>query len=541
MAVDIQPQGNGTWVGAPGGASSFSVTEESTPLAGGDDTGAIGGGQFNVVPNDLTLLLMHDDLEIEDDHSGRMNVRVAGVTDTDGIATVEIDSRAILLMAHRRLAPYNGTLGGWMTQAFAACSITRDFIIEAAVASRPVTFPGHDGIVWDAIKQVCAAQRIELSVVSSNIVVRPIRTRELSFSRITSVTHGVGVGDMARNVEITSYSNEWMNSGLVYPTGRINEETGTYEAGWNPDVQIVQVGANETVEVDLQTDVSIATIVQPTPVVFVSRTHSSSSVYGVAGNDGLPIQPAQWLAEGGKLEVSIGEDFKTIKVKVTGPSNEDLGPYQISMNSGTSDAYSSLRIVGSGVWMIPDTRLHPTGVSDDMTAQLIGETIELPFANGASQIGGLAISAAQQFAGSEQSLSVSGTAFNRKGDSGSQTYPDFIDFDSAYAGQTFGQFDATNAGTTFSEFDEEMNELVADSFINQAFGNLAGARVKWAHQWWRVRSATISESDQAIVAEPDTTFGDFGTVYNGVTFADFDAAFAGFKFSEFDLIPLRGV
>lgn len=480
MAVSVKPSGNGDWVGAPHNIKQFSLTEESTPLAGGDESGSIGGGSFSVVSNRDTVLLMDDPLTFTEGEFGDVPVRVMGVQDSGVTAQIEVDHATTKLMSEKSLPPYNGTVGGWLRGAFTLCGLPEP-TIASTISTRSVAYGAHVGVVWDAIKQVCAAQQIEMLYTATGCEFRLIRERNLELFRVEDPPqHNVGGGEMARAVEVVSYSNVWGNGSLVYPTG-----------GWNEEVRVFQVAAGETLEVDVEVEVSVVSVVQPTPVVWVSREHNASSVYSISGNDGLPIQPAQWIAEGGKLEVTINPDYKSLHLKITGSGNENLGPYQLAMASGTSDAYSSIRIVGSGVWQRPVTELYLTGVSDSDTATEIGETIELPFAYGRDQVLGLGISAAQRFTGIEQSLSAEAEYFPLEGQV-------------------------------------------------PRFGTTAGARFSYVDHVWRVRSATVAETNQSIDAETDTTFSDFNTTHAGKTFGEFNTGFSTFTFREFDLMPLRG-
>ena len=530
MAVDLYTLGNGTWAGGSAEIQGYLITEDATPLAGGEGSGSVGGGSITLPAGDDSGLPMHEHLELVDTSSGRLLLQVSSVGIKDGVeTTVDVDNRLIRLMATHSIPPYNGTLGGWFDMVFAKCGITTNRLVTPSIASVPAAMPGYTGVVWDMLKQVCAAEQVEIAQVSSNVLVRPVRTRELELTRTSSSDQNVSIGDAAQHIEVITFENVWRESGLVYPTG-----------GWNEDVQVLQVDANETVEVYVDTDVSMVSVVQPTPVVWVSRTHNTSSVYAVAGNDGLPIQPAQWLTEGGKLTVEIDEDFRRLKVTIVGPNNEDLAPYTISMNAGTSDTYSSLRVMGKGLWQTPTTSKVATGAGAEMTAEDVGETIELPFARTSAQAAALTASGAQLFAGLEHTVGFSGTAFNRKGDTGVVANPEFEDFDALYSGLTFDAFETAQAGKTFDQFDAQMNATVADSFENQAFGNLAGARFRWKRNYWRVVSATIAETDQSVEAVPDTTFADFDTDYAGLSFDQFDALYSGHRFTEFELRPLRG-
>ena len=82
-----------------------------------------------------------------------------------------------------------------------------------------------------------------------------------------------------------------------------------------------------------------------------------------------------------------------------------------------------------------------------------------------------------------------------------------------------------------------MASLTKDDFVNQAFGNIAGARVPYRYSIYRIRSHA-TEEDTSYDAEEDTLFADFEPLWDNGTFGDFDDFWDGFTFGEFDLIPL---
>ena len=395
---------------------------------------------------------------------------------------------------------------------------------------KQVSYVGFTGDVWDWLKQICVAQQIEISLVSSNIVVRPIRGREAEVHKNSSVSWSVANGDIARAVRVWQYNSYRQVNGLVYPAG-----------GWNSDVAVYQVDANEVLTVNIPVNVSIESLQQPSVVSYVDRAYTGpSSVYAVAGNDGLPVPPAQWTAQGGSLTVAIGEDTRSIDVTITGASDPvgTYAPYRIAMSAGPSNYYSSLRLIGTGVFFSKQSYDFTTGVPNDKTATEIGVEIDSPAINTIQEAYTIGIGAAQRWAGADQGISVSATVINRKGDKGTYNYPTFAQFDTDYAGKTFAQFDTTWTGKTFADFNNAYYASVADTFENQAFGNVAGARVKHRQAYYRIRNATTTEAGIQYSAERDTTFADFDAVWTGKTFADFDTRFTGKTFADFGVIPL---
>lgn len=533
MAVTLKVTGNGHFAGAETNLSGYSVQEDATPTIGGDNSGGVGQIDFTVIEDagaEGTILLLNDTVELTDDSNGRTNGDVTSVQVNDGVASISAISRLGRLVATRTVQPFTGTLANAFTYYFSLAGITSGFTIDSTIASRSVSYVGFTGDVWDWLKQVCVAQQIEISLVSSNIVVRPIRGREAEVNKNSSVSWQVANGDIARAIRVWAYGSNRQTDALVYPSG-----------GWNSDVPVYQVDAGEVLEVNIPVDVSIESLKQPYVVDSVDRYYTGpDSVYAVAGQDGLPIPSAQWTAWGGSITVSIGEDTRSIDVKIQGAIDPvgQYAPYRIAMSSGPSNYYSALRLVGTGVFYTKTSYDFSTGVPSDKTATEIGIEIDSPAINTIPEVYTVGIGAAQRWAGADQSISVSATVINRKGDKGTANYPTFAVFDADYAGQTFAQFDTTWTGKTFVDFNNFYYAKVADNFENQAFGNVAGARVKHRQAYYRIRSATTTEAGIQYSAERDTTFTDFDSVWTGKTLADFDTRFAGKTFADFGVIPL---
>src|SRR5699024_9871649 len=97
-----------------------------------------------------------------------------------------------------------------------------------------------------------------------------------------------------------------------------------------------------------------------TPIMqtFVSKDHITSSVYTVVAEDGFPIQPQQWEDAGGNISFELGEDYQTMTVKMQGARGIRLSDGELatsfslalSADSGGSSRYSTLRVVGEGIF-----------------------------------------------------------------------------------------------------------------------------------------------------------------------------------------------
>lgn len=520
-------------------AASYSASEDATPIDGGDSSGATGQISFAMPANlmaDGTELLLNKPMEIEDGSNGRVAGTVAGVSIAGGFASLTAETLLTKLVVEKQVAPFVGTLEAAFTYYLGLAGITAgQFYIDPSIASRNVVFPGFFGSVWDFLKQLCVAQQVEIAEVSSLVIMRPLRTRTLTVDNDVDRTWQSNNSQLARTIEIYNYNSQYVTNGLLYPTG-----------GWNNDTQIYQVDAGETLEVDVPVDGSVMSIVQPTIQTFVSPTHSTSSVYAVSGADGLPIPPAQWTAQGGKLTVSINEDRKSLTLTIVGATETKYAPYRIAMSSGDGNYYSSLRLVGQGVTWKKELLTLPTGVPLSKSANDVGVTIDTPFVDNIVKAYEVGMRAAQRYASPAQSISVTATVVNRRGDVGNINLPPFSLFNSDNPTRTFSQWNTLWTGVTFEGFTTLYTARVQDTFENQAFGNVGGARVRNSLAMYRVRTATITPGQITYTAEHDTTFGDFNTTNTGRTFAQYNALWAKpvtglpYAFEDLTVQPLRG-
>lgn len=529
MAVELKVTGNGRFRGAQTALESYTVSEEATPVDPADTSGGAGQFSFNVVEDPAaegTILLYGDTVELTDSSNGRTTGKVSTINAANTVASVTADSRMARLVTDVNAQPFSGTLGNALTYYFGLGSITSGISIDPTIASRTVALQGFVGNLWDNLKQICAAHQIEMSLVSNNVVVRPLRTRIAESLKQVSQTLNVSTSAIAQNVEVMYYNNTF-KSDLVYPTG-----------GWTADIQSYQVDAGQSITINIPVNVSVFSVSQPTCVLFVGRYDTANSVYAVAGNDGLPITPAQWNNTGGSLTVAVGKDTKSLDVTITGSSETKYAPYTIAVTAGPSDRYSSLRIRGTGIFFDQRKLTIPTGLTSADTPNLVGATIDNRYISTLGQAQDVGVIAAGRYAGPSQIISIDSLVVNRKGEVGNINYPTFATFDSLYPTQTYDQFDASWSGQSFDQFDAYTTSLVQDAFENQAFGNVAGARVRFRDTWYRIRSATITQTGISYSAERDNLFSDLEVVWPTETFATYDARWAGKTFGDMDLINL---
>lgn len=513
---------------SPINLSDYSVLEDSTPVDPSDTTGGVGQSTLSTSEIDDTRFLLDLPVELSVVSQGKTTGTVRGLSSSDGAATIVADSRLGLLNATRTAQPFVGTLSGAFTYYLSLVDITDGLVVDSTVASNPVVFPGWSGNVWDQMKKMALSQKCEVSLVSNNAVLRPFRLREAENYRDSAHAWNLDTSQLAQSVEIYYYQNTQITNALVYPVG-----------GWNTEVPVFTVNAGETQTYDIPLDASLSSVQQPVVQDFVDRYYSSSSVYAVTGNDGLPYLAAQWTAEGGSVTVAVNEDTRSLTVTVVGASGTQYAPYSIAVASGPSDRYSSLRLVGSGVAYNKQLLTFYTSVDPDRVSVEVGATIDNEFITSADQAVELARWALKRWGAPKHTITVTTNGINRLGDNGSYAYPTVEMFNDLYAGQLVSNFNSTWSGMTVEEFNEFMVSLVSDEFANQAFGNIAGARVRFGDAYFRIRTATNSSTGITYTAEEDTVVGDFDEVWAGATVGDFNAYWLGKDVGEFNLSPLR--
>ena len=534
MAVDIKVlTGSGRWAGASADIASYSASEEATPDYAHDSSGAVAQVQFSVLEDADSRYMIGNTLELTDGSNGTTRFDVHDVSANNGILSVTGHAVVGRLVGYARIGAYTGTLGGYLTGVFQTVGITP--FVEGTISAVPLDIRAYEGDRWEYLKQLAAVYGFDIAYVSNQTVIRP------KFERVAHEVNKVDSGwsvtknQSAAFVSVTYTLDTYVEQVQLFPP---NGE-------WTPDTETIQVGVNEEIEQIIDVEASIISLKQPVAQQFVAKDYAgTNSVYTIAGNDGLPISPSMWRAYGGSVSLEIADDTRGIVVKAKGASLEHLGPFTLSVNSGVSDPYSSLRVVGEAVVSVPHTVTVYTGADPLSLSDEEGQTLDSPAIRTADQAYTAAFGLAAESSG--YTVQVTGTTqvLNRPGDKGIATYLSMGFYNEYIGGGTFGQFDTANATKTFGAFYDEISDAASaaaddGSFENQAFGNTAGAVLKRPEATYRIKSAQINESTIQYTAVPVTNIGEFNTAYDSMTFAQFNQRAAGLTFSEFNMTPLN--
>lgn len=539
MAVDVTIAGTSTF-----STNGYSVTEDVTPIDASSSAGGV--GTFQVLTNELTgdKGLIGRTVTLSDGAQGVTEGEIITVAGDGTILTITGNSALGAFNATVNAQPYNGTLGGAFAYYLGLVGITTGFSVDSSITSRAVIFPGWTANAWDQIKQLAAGQQVEITLVSDAILMRPIRQNLAQTYRDVSSTWNVDNSSIAQTFNIFYYNATHLTAGLAYPVGGTN--VGTTQT------TIQNVGANQSVTVNLPLTptnadgtglgVSPFSLVQPVAVDMVAENPAvAASQYSIIDQGNLVYPAALWKANGGSVTASIAPDSNSINIVIVGPNDSDRGPFRLAAPTDSTDTnfYNTLNIVAAGTFYNKKLLSVPTGNSVQATATVAGPTIDSFAINTIGDAWSAMLSGIQSAIGPTQTISVQTTGINNLGQSGSFTFLSFAQFDAIYGGHAFSVADAQFGGKTFAVNDAYLFGLVASNFTNQAFGNVAGARVFNDYSFYRITTGTITESAVSYSATQDNTFNDWDDVFGGKTFSAWDNVWAGERFQQNSAQPLR--
>ena len=547
-------------------AQSYTVRESASPLTAGDSSGGVGSITVTIPKIDPEMparpgsilaklqtvgavALKGEDIEIVDSRRGVTSGTVTDISESESSGTITLTCSTRLLslnIYNVQAAPYVGTLRGAFDYYLSLAGATTNISIpDAALASRPVTYPGWKGELWYNLKMMAAAQDADIALVSGVITMRPIRERTARFNRAGGVTRDFGGGSIALAVEVYQYNNREINGEMVWPIGDLSG-----------DGQIFSVNAGEVTEYALSLSSSLTSIVQPTPQNWVAPYEMSASVYSIISNDGQKVPADAWTLHGGSVRVILNPDTMSARLIIRGPKGLTV-PKQSGEEGESVEATSfalaeyadgnqarrpSLRLIGSGVAFAKEKITIPTGVNPNRTENAVGATIDNPYLSTADEVYRAGTRAALEYSGLAPTLSAEVISVNRKGDSGNIATLTYAELE-AYAKATWGAavtYSGVVAGfaamghDTYGKIAAYISSLSPNQFENQVFGNTAGARVfdKKSRRWYRVRDVSFDEAMISVTAENDMNYADVQAHYGTRTYNQVQAIFAGMTYEE---------
>ena len=524
--VSVALTGTGEFYGDKTNVIDYSYTEGSTPLVPGDESGAIGDISISVLDkNDASILLYKDTYLLDDEFHGAVQGTVESVSGSNDV--ISMGGRSILAAVNidAIITPRSDNIGNIIEGVIGTdLNLTLNILKDSNLSSATIRSPGFEGDAWVYLKRLCSAHNVEISVIENYIVVRPVRQRTVGSDSIADKNWQIQDIELAQTFDVAYYNYVQRSDYMVYPEG-----------GWNSEVQVYQVAANETTEFELDLEFFLTSVQQPTVQDSVAKEYNTASVYAVSGNDNLPISGAFWTDNGGDIAFEILGDGSRIKVTITGPSYLPLSPYTIGISDG-STSYSTLRIVGTGMDFNRQLYTAKTGLTATEAPVVKGAEIDNPAIDTLAEAKQYALFARRLYSLPTQTYGTTSNTFPRlAGSTPSLFYPTFAEFDETLpGGYDFNDFNSDYSGYTFEQFTTQLANTVP-----QGFGEISGSRIKLDDAFYRVRSDTITPGGVSIDAEYDTLISDFNAENSGRLFSDFNTTFAGVNFNDFALIPLR--
>lgn len=500
-------------------ATEYKVTESSTPLAGGDGSGAVGviTCSFNTSMILNPILLSEKPITFIDTKRGTTLGTIRNVDINKTSTTVTADTRLNAYNIEVTTLPYTGTLEGAFVYYSSLANIDSNFNVDNSLGTIAVNFPGWTGNLWQHMKKFAMSVNADLNLISNNLVMRPVRQFIARANREFDSEVHVDSTQLALKQEVVWYKTRTVEQGLIYPPG-----------GWNSDVRVLSVPAGQTIEYTLDTNGSIYSIIPPIMKTVVAPNDSDESVYTIVGDDNLPMTPEAWDAYGGSLTVAPSEDRSQVIVTITGArgyyqaNGQPMRTYRVALSGGTSDStYSTLRLVGRYVELNQQSIIIPTGVEDYRTGQEFAPTIDNIFLNSADAAYSAGVRGARRYSGKTISLSANVSTVNRRGIAGTAYYPPYSYVKTKYAPSTYGTVNTLLGGpATYGSVRTQFYAEVQVNFEAQVFGNVPGARFpdRASNRWYRVRDATTEWGQLSVEADDDLLFGDIKTAMSGLNY-----------------------
>lgn len=552
MAIFVRTVGTGQFRGHETSIGPYRYNEGSMPHDVFDESGEI--GQLGFQAEDVkgrSILLYSDRVELSDDFYGSITGFVNGFDYSDGFFDISGANRLNLLNTEAVVTPEVTTVDRYIRSILSAASIVADIAIAPDVPTTPITTPGYEGNLWILLKRFCALHQLDVSLIRNTVTVRPIRQRRISLQNISRESVNLRQEERSQKFQVAYYNYERKEDELAYPAG-----------GWNPEVEVYSVEANETVVFNISVDAYLESVKQPIILDSVDKDYiGPDSVYSVSGSDGLPVPAALWEFFGGSMSFRLLDLGRVIEVTLKGPSFEQISPYVVAVSDGATQ-YSTLRIVGTGVFFDRQLATIPTGLTQAETPQEFGREIDNLFVSTFKEAYDAGVKARRHYSLPRHTFDATGRRLE---------VPDFREFDylilddddSGILDQnvlafvlpenavlftpSFEQFEATlPAGYLFSNFNDSYQSATFQDFedsvletVSQSFGNISGSRVRFSDAFYRVRSSNISEAEISVSADFDTLFGDFNNEFDSLQIFEFSNNMAGLQFQDYALVPLR--
>jgi hypothetical protein len=510
----------------PGSEISYSYTEDVTSLEPSSLDGGSGQVTLSAIAPDESAgfrndprLIINNKMLLSDTAVGEIEFWVKKVSLNQRLVTITGDTVQARMNVDKTAAPIGGGVGFEDTLRDAIeyyCGLVDvvpsfDDDLADLLEARNVNFIGWSGNVWEHLKMLCSvvsADESEWVPFEMFVDVDTLRFR-LAENRTANLTDNasslsieVDAFDAAQSISLNYYKTQYKQNAIV------TEDVETELTGFVRQVSItdqMQADAGETVKKRFRIEASLDSVNQPVPVATISSFPYTGTTgeYVIVGSDDLPVQPAQWLAEGGKLVVALTENPNEIEITVTAPQATQLqqagdpaafslAPYKIGVESSGGTDYPAFFITGTGVFFERKSYDFYTGAGSDKTADGAAPSIDNPFVTTKMELVRAGTAAAQVTCGPNVSINLSNP-------------------------------------------------------VDTVFGETIGSIINYKGQDFRIKSTSFSEGNSSMVGQSSSSVARFNEIWAGKTFADFTGVMSDpdtspddyVSFNEFSAAPLN--
>ena len=353
--------------------SSCNYSAEINSRNPGDYSGATQQATFSVPLTSETYMDQWGDAALFlDDNAIIEHGQVTAISDTGTQASYTVAGLASRLNRSRKVQPFNNTA---LTAVVHAYFIAAGVSIPAPnmVGDFNVTVPAWEGDLYDGLKQLLGAYGCYMWLEGDQVEIRQFALSDTLAelpANLVSKGRSVQGQDTVEWVEMAYYNNTYITNKQVYPYG-IEAPT------------VFSVGAEETVVYEVELSASLESVDQPVSVNTINPGNVDTfGQYAVVDNAGAPITAAEWIGQGGRVEVRL-KDHRTLEVAIRGMSTAaaERAPFRIAEFGDRADA--ALYVTGTGVRQERKTvRLH-TGSSRAVPDTV--QTVDNPFVSTEAQ------------------------------------------------------------------------------------------------------------------------------------------------------------
>lgn len=493
--------------------ADYSYSEEVTPLEPSSSSGGI--SQITVTGNadDTTPLAINNLMELTDTNYGSVQFSIKNISISGESATLTGDTIMSRLNVTKVAGPHGGGGASLLSAIEYYCSLVgiTPVILDEEFGNEldaiDVNFLGWNGNVWEYLKKLCSGVSasatnnvgIEMYIDGNNLVFRKAKTNTVNLRKVSSESFNVDSFDAAKEISIYKYQTEYAVNGVVRQ--QEVQSDGLFSVNENVSItDSLQVEAGQVITKRFLINASLSEVQQPECVsaIFPLPYGGTTGQYVIVGSDNLPVDPEQWLAQGGSLSVSLTDNPYEIEITVVAPPSVMLptadnpaeatpAPYKIGVESSGDMDYPALYIVGTGVFFKKGLKTFGTGTADSITSQDVAQSIDNIFITNDNDLNSRGIAAAQAVCGPSVVLNC--------------TVSDLVDF-----------------------------------------GSTPGSIITAKNNKFRISSVAYNPSGASITAIPCAAISDFNSTWTGKTFEDFDDIMVSktIKLNEFTIVPLIG-